>query len=138
MCWKQFLFIVFICGSHALSRQQLRKTGNIMKKSCMGKIKDVTEEQVAAATIGQFIEDKNVMCYLACIYQLSGLVKNGKFSYDAAIKQVDIMYPPDMKEAFKQSVTNCKGIADKYKDLCEVAFYITRCIYEDNPSNFVV
>uniref|UniRef100_A0A0K8TUU0 Antennal Binding Protein X n=1 Tax=Epiphyas postvittana TaxID=65032 RepID=A0A0K8TUU0_EPIPO len=133
-----FLMVVVVAahGINALTRQQLKKSSQMFKKKCMSKI-DVTEDMVGDIDKGKFIEDKDVMCYIACIYQMAQVIKNNKLSYEASMKQVDLMYPADMKDAVKKSIDNCKDVSKKYKDLCEASFYTAKCIYEDDPKNFV-
>nr|UDM59715.1 putative odorant binding protein 15 [Corcyra cephalonica] len=138
MVWK--LLILFTLGVlldvDALTRQQLKNTGKTLRKSCMGKNK-VTEDLIGDIEKGKFIEDRNVMCYIACIYQMTQIVKNNKLNYEASIKQVDMMYPPDMKESVKKSIENCKDVSIKYKDICEASFWTAKCMYEDNPKDFI-
>ncbi|KAM3962051.1 general odorant-binding protein 72-like [Aphomia sociella] len=138
MNWK--VFIWFTLGAFldvdALTKQQLKNTGKTLRKSCMGKVQ-VTEDLIRDIDKGTFIEDRNVMCYIACIYKMSQIIKNNKLTYEAAIKQVDLMYPPDMKESIKKSIENCKDVEKKYKDICEASFWTAKCIYEDNPKDFL-
>nr|AXF48754.1 odorant-binding protein ABP4 [Lobesia botrana] len=70
------LFIV-ICTDTAfgMSREQLKKTLTMTKKQCMPKA-GVTEDKVGKIEQGVFIEEKNVMCYVACIYKTIQVVKN--------------------------------------------------------------
>ncbi|KAI8432153.1 hypothetical protein MSG28_004624 [Choristoneura fumiferana] len=84
------------------------------------------------------------------------------------IKQVDMMFPAEMKDPVKAAMEKCKGVvhgihaltrqqlkkssqvfkkkcmakidvteAKKYKDLCEASYWTAKCIYEDDPKNFV-
>ncbi|CAH2258895.1 jg12576 [Pararge aegeria aegeria] len=108
----------------------------MLKKSCMGK-NDVTEDLIGDIEKGKFVQERNVMCYIACIYQMSQIIKNNKLSYEASIKQVDTMFPADMRDAMKASIEKCKNISKKYKDLCEASYWTAKCIYEDNPKNFI-
>nr|QRF70934.1 odorant binding protein [Semiothisa cinerearia] len=105
------VFLIFIQDSAAMTRQQLKNSGKLMKKTCMPK-NDVTEEQVGDIEKGKFIEDRKVMCYVACIYSMTQVVKNNKLSYDAVIKQVDMMFPPEMRSAVKAAAENCKDIGN--------------------------
>ncbi|XP_050344018.1 general odorant-binding protein 72-like [Nymphalis io] len=130
------ILIVLASGTDSMTRQQLKNSSKMLKKNCMGK-NDVTEDLVGDIEKGKFIQDKNVMCYIACIYQMSQIVKNNKLNYEASIKQVDIMFPVDMKDAMKSSIEKCKDISKKYKDICEASYWTAKCIYEDNPKNFV-
>ncbi|KAJ8719565.1 hypothetical protein PYW08_011740 [Mythimna loreyi] len=123
-------------GSDAMTRQQLKNSGKVLKKKCMAK-NQVTEDQVGTIDKGNFVEDKNVMCYIACIYEMTNVIKNNKLSYDASMRQIDLMYPPDLKEGAKAAVESCKDIQKKYKDICEVSFYAAKCMYEYNPADFI-
>nr|AVJ51938.1 odorant binding protein 1 [Depressaria falkovitshi] len=134
---KDFWFFVVIFASvEAMTRQQLKNSSKMLKKNCMAK-NQVTEDQIGEIEKGKFVEEKAVMCYIACIYQMSQVIKNNKLNYEASIKQVDVMYPPEMKEATKKSVENCKDVAKNYKDICEASYWTAKCIYEDNPKNFI-
>ncbi|CAB3255604.1 unnamed protein product [Arctia plantaginis] len=97
-----------------MTRQQLKNSGKLMKKSCMPK-NDVTEDDVGQIEQGKFLENRNVMCYIACIYTMTQVVKNNKLSYDAVIKQVDVMFPKEMRDAVKVAATYCKDVG-KYVD----------------------
>nr|AOG12870.1 odorant binding protein [Eogystia hippophaecolus] len=119
-----------------MTRQQLKNSSKMLKKQCMGK-NQVTEDLIGDIEKGKFIEDRNVMCYIACIYQMLQVVKNNKLSYEASLKQVDMMYPADIKEAAKATITKCQDVSKKYKDLCESSYWTAKCIYEDDPKNFI-
>lgn len=43
-------------------------------------------------------------------------IKNNKLSYEASLKQVDLMYPPEMKDAVKKSIENCKDVCEYGND----------------------
>nr|WKR38888.1 odorant binding protein 7 [Spodoptera frugiperda] len=132
-----FVIAMFLAsGSDAMSRQQLKNSGKMLKKNCMNKI-GVTEDQIGSIDKGKFIEDRKVMCYIACIYELTNVIKNNKLNYEASIKQIDLMYPPDIKESAKAAVEKCKDVQKKYKDICEVSFYAAKCMYEYKPEDFI-
>ncbi|KPJ06554.1 General odorant-binding protein lush [Papilio machaon] len=119
-----------------MTRQQLKNSAKMLKKTCMAK-NDVTEDLIGDIQKGKFIEERNVMCYIACIYQMSQIVKNNKLSYEASLKQVDMMYPPELKTSVKASIENCKDISKKYADICEASYWTAKCLYEDNPKDFI-
>ncbi|RVE46998.1 hypothetical protein evm_008382 [Chilo suppressalis] len=97
------MLTVLFCAIHAMTRQQLKNSGKMLKKNCMGK----------------------------------NQIKNNKLNYEASLKQVDIMYPAELKESAKKSIENCKHISNKYKDICEASYWTAKCMYEDNPKDFV-
>ncbi|RVE47000.1 hypothetical protein evm_008384 [Chilo suppressalis] len=128
--------LFFIHLSYSMTRQQMKNSGKMMKKSCMPK-NDVTEEQVGEIDQGKFLEEKNVMCYIACIYQMTQVVKNNKLNYDAVIKQVDMMFPAELKEPVKAAAAHCKDVGKKYKDICEASYWTAKCMYDFDPKSFV-
>nr|BAV56795.1 odorant binding protein 8 [Ostrinia furnacalis] len=136
LCELLLVLILLLDTSFGMTRQQLKNSGKLMKKSCMPK-NDVTEEQVGEIEQGKFIEDRNVMCYIACVYSMTQVVKNNKLSYEAVLKQVDMMFPPEMKDAVKAAATQCKDIAKKYKDICEASYWTAKCMYDFDAENFV-
>nr|QGH51238.1 putative odorant binding protein 2 [Conopomorpha sinensis] len=140
-CSVKFILVVYlqlwmVTWIHAMTRQQLKNSGKLMKKTCMPK-NDVTEEQIGEIEGGKFLEERNVMCYIACIYSVTQVVKNNKLSYDAVIKQIDTMFPAEMKDAVKATALKCKDVAKKYKDLCEASYWTAKCMYDADPKNFI-
>nr|QGH51243.1 putative odorant binding protein 7 [Conopomorpha sinensis] len=130
------LFVVFVGQACAMTRQQLKNSGKMLRKNCLTKI-GVEEDMINGIEKGKFIEDKQVMCYIACVYQLTQVVKNNKLNYEASMKQVDMMYPPEMKEPVKATIELCKDVSKKYKDLCEASYWTAKCMYENDPKNFI-
>ncbi|KAL4711118.1 hypothetical protein ACJJTC_009489 [Scirpophaga incertulas] len=132
-----FVIFLFLLDSvWPMTRQQLKNSGKLLKKSCMPK-NDVTEEQVGEIEQGKFLEERNVMCYIACIYQMTQTIKNNKLNYEAVLKQVDMMIPADMKDAVRAATMHCKDISKKYKDICEAAYWTAKCMYDYDAKNFV-
>nr|ALS03859.1 odorant-binding protein 11 [Ectropis obliqua] len=135
--WVVLITAIMIAGGcDAMTKEQLRKTGKMLRKQCLGKV-GVEEEKISQIEKGKFIEEKDVMCYIACVYQMTQIVKNNKLSYESALKQVDLMYPADMKASVKASIENCKDVSKKYKDVCEASYWTAKCLYDDNPKDFM-
>ncbi|KAI5646349.1 hypothetical protein NE865_01811 [Phthorimaea operculella] len=150
--------VLMVCGVRAISRQQLKKSLQMLKKQCIGKTgvaegmftqknfdKDKKRYRVFGTVYrkfcrhdqtikmnnfyygandkivniekGQFVEEKEVMCYIACIYQLTNIVKNNKISYEASLKQIDIMYPQDVKEPAKKACEHCKDVCKYFSSI---------------------
>ncbi|XP_013173036.1 PREDICTED: general odorant-binding protein 72-like [Papilio xuthus] len=129
----RFLVIITIC--EAMTMKQIKSTGKMMRKSCQPK-NNVEDEKIDPLNDGVFIEEKEVMCYVACIMKMANTMKNGKLNYEAAIKQADMLLPDEIKEPTKAAITACRKVADSYKDVCEASFYVTKCIYKENPDIF--
>nr|WHU27534.1 odorant binding protein 16 [Heliconius charithonia] len=119
-----------------MTRPQLKKTLTIMKNQCMPKYK-VTNEKVGQIEQGVFVEDHDVMCYIACVYKTAQVVKNKRLDKDLVSKQIDVLYPAEIREAVKLSTVKCIPVQYNYEDECEGIFYSVKCLYEDNPANFI-
>ncbi|XP_063538774.1 general odorant-binding protein 72-like isoform X1 [Cydia strobilella] len=129
----KFLILITFCD--AMTMKQIKATGKTIRKTCQPK-NNVADEKIDPLAQGEFIAEKEVMCYMACVMKMAGTIKNGKLSYDAAIKQADMLLPAEIKEPAKAALTACKKVPDGYKDICEAAFHVTKCIYNHNPDIF--
>ncbi|XP_026752852.2 general odorant-binding protein 72 [Galleria mellonella] len=128
--------LCFVGSCIGMTRPQVKKTLQIMKKQCISKV-GVPEDKVENIEQGVFIEDRLVMCYIACVYKTLQLVKNNKLDRDLVVKQIDALYPPELKEGTKKGVDKCIHTQDNYSDLCEATFYGAKCLYEFDPPNFI-
>nr|ALZ45423.1 odorant binding protein 10 [Athetis dissimilis] len=132
------IFIIATCleFSYGMTREQVKKTMTIIKKQCLPK-HPVTDDQVGRIEQGVFIEDRNVMCYITCIYKSLQVVKGDKLDMGLITKQIDALYPPDLKDPVKHAVSLCIHSQDNYNDLCEKVFHAVKCLYEKDPPNFI-
>ncbi|XP_045773896.1 general odorant-binding protein 72-like [Maniola jurtina] len=128
-------FLVALTLCNAMTMKQLRSTGKMMRKSCQPK-NNVPDEKVDRISEGVFIEEKEVMCYVACIMKMANAIKNNKLNYEASMKQADLLLPEEIKQPAKDAITACIKVADSYKDICEASFFVTKCIYNHNPAVF--
>ncbi|XP_030023055.2 general odorant-binding protein 72 [Manduca sexta] len=128
-------FFILLSLGEAMTMKQIRNTGKMMRKQCQPK-NNVEDEKIDPLGKGVFINEKEVKCYMACIMKMANTIKNGKINYEAAMKQADLLLPEDIKELAKEALTSCRKVADSHKDVCDAAFYISKCIYEYNPDIF--
>nr|AII01001.1 odorant binding protein [Dendrolimus kikuchii] len=119
-----------------MTRAQVKNTMTMMKKQCLPKT-GATEDKVARIEEGVFIEEHSVMCYIACVYKAIQVVNNDRLDMGLVSKQIDLLYPQNMKEPAKKAAGQCVSIQDKYSDMCEAIFYATKCYYEADPSSFI-
>nr|XP_021193809.2 general odorant-binding protein lush [Helicoverpa armigera] len=135
-----FSFILFVTINSsfvsAMTREQIKNSGKLIKKTCMAK-NDVTEDQVKDVDKGKFIEEKPFMCYIACVYKMGQTIKGNTVNHDMMIKQVEMMFPNEMKAPMKAAIEHCRPVVKKYKDVCEVSYWTAKCIYEFDPPNFM-
>ncbi|XP_011557112.1 general odorant-binding protein 72-like isoform X2 [Plutella xylostella] len=128
-------YVLFVALCDAMTMKQLKNTGKMMRKSCQPKV-NAEDAQIDGLKDGVFLEEKETMCYIACIMKMANAIKNGKLNYEAAMKQADLLLPEEIKEPAKAAITSCRKVADQYKDICEACFYSTKCIYTQNPDIF--
>ncbi|KAJ8720188.1 hypothetical protein PYW07_012231 [Mythimna separata] len=133
-----FLLLIAACVeiSYGMTRAQVKKTMTIIKNQCMPK-NSVTEDQVKNIEQGDFNEDPNIMCYVACVYKSLQVVKNDKLDVGLISKQIDALYPPELKEPTKKAVALCINSQDNYNDLCSRVFHGAKCLYEKDPACFI-
>nr|QGN03645.1 putative odorant binding protein 12 [Conopomorpha sinensis] len=94
-------------------------------------------DEVGRIEQGKFIEDHRVMCYIACVYRTVLVVRDGRLDRRMINSEVDLLFPRNMRTAVKNAVADCAYLQDEYDDFCEAMFYVTKCIYETDPDNFV-
>ncbi|XP_053608379.1 general odorant-binding protein 72 isoform X1 [Plodia interpunctella] len=128
-------FLLFLAACEAMTMKQIKNTGKMMRKSCQPK-NNVADEKIDPLNDGVFIDEPEVKCYMACIMKMANTIKNGKLNFDAALKQVDLLLPEDLKEPTKEAMTACRKVPDAYKDICDASFHVTKCIYNHNPAIF--
>ncbi|KAJ8719566.1 hypothetical protein PYW08_011741 [Mythimna loreyi] len=120
----------------AMTREQIKSSGKMIKKTCTVK-NNLSDDDVKDVDKGKFIEDKNFMCYIACVYKMGQTIKGNTINHDMMLKQVDMMFPTEMKAPVKAAIEHCRPVAKKYKDICEASYWTAKCTYEFDPSNFM-
>ncbi|XP_067011446.2 general odorant-binding protein 72 [Anabrus simplex] len=121
-------------GSLAMTMDQLRNLAKMPRSMCIQKT-GVNKDLVDKIQVGEFPEDPKLKCYMKCAMGMMQLLKNGKYSPEAAISQTDKMMPDELKERFKVVIEKCKEKATG-ADVCEDAFQIVRCNYEQDKEAF--
>nr|ALZ45424.1 odorant binding protein 12 [Athetis dissimilis] len=120
----------------SMTREQIKNSGKLIKKTCSAK-NGLTEDQVKDVDKGKFIEEKNFMCYIACVYKMGQTIKGNTINHDMMLRQVDMMFPTEMKVPVKAAIEHCRGVAKNYKDVCEASYWTAKCTYEFDPANFM-
>ncbi|RVE46999.1 hypothetical protein evm_008383 [Chilo suppressalis] len=133
-----YLLVLLGCleGCFGMTRAQLKKTMTVAKKQCVPKI-GVSEDKINKIEEGVFIEDPKVMCFIACVYKSLQVIKNDRLDRDLITRQVDILYPNDMKAPVKKAIDKCFHVPKQHKDICEAAFWTTKCLYDADPATFI-
>ncbi|XP_058448781.1 uncharacterized protein LOC131428755 [Malaya genurostris] len=129
------LFITYNVVESKSTMEQMAKAGEMMRNVCIGKFK-ATVEQIEALGRGEFIDSKEVKCYANCVLEMMQAMRKGKVTADAAIKQIDMVIPPEIGEPTKQAIDVCRNSADGIKNNCEAAFALLKCIHQNNPKYF--
>uniref|UniRef100_A0A1A9WSM4 Uncharacterized protein n=1 Tax=Glossina brevipalpis TaxID=37001 RepID=A0A1A9WSM4_9MUSC len=113
--------LTFILNINAVTRQQFEQSLVMMRNGCAPKFK-LTTEQID----GLMLHEMH-----------SSASRNGELSVSKALAQIPMILPPDMQDIAKASLEACKDVQKDYKDSCDRLFFITKCVYEFSPSDFV-
>ncbi|XP_001864761.2 general odorant-binding protein 72 [Culex quinquefasciatus] len=128
------LLLVNSVESYA-SMEQLTKSGDMMRSVCMNKAKP-SLEHVEGLPSGKFPESKEIMCYANCVLELMQGMRRGKIVADSAMKQADLLIPPEYAEPTKRAFDTCRHAGDGVKNNCEVAYALLKCLHKNNPKFF--
>ncbi|XP_058817472.1 uncharacterized protein LOC131680778 [Topomyia yanbarensis] len=115
--------------------EQMAKASEMMRNVCIGKFK-ATVEQVDALGRGEFADTKEIKCYVNCVLEMMQAIRKGKVNADAAIKQIDMLIPPEIGEPTKVAFDSCRNSADGIKNNCDAAFALVKCLHQNNPKFF--
>ncbi|XP_055546018.1 general odorant-binding protein 72-like [Wyeomyia smithii] len=115
--------------------EQMAKASEMMRTVCIGKFKPTVEE-VDGLGRGEFAESKEVKCYANCVLEMMQAIRKGKVNADAAIKQIDMLIPPEIGEPTKAAFDTCRTSADGIKNNCDAAYALVKCLHKNNPKYF--
>ncbi|KDR13655.1 general odorant-binding protein 72-like [Zootermopsis nevadensis] len=131
-----FLVAALLGTSEALSMDQVRQAGKMMRNVCQPK-SGVDQAILDAATNGQFkTDDRNFKCYIKCVMGMMQSVKGGKYNADVAIALSKRMLPDGIRERTVAAIQKCRDEWDKYDDACDSAYAVTACTAEADPEVF--
>lgn len=60
-------------------------------------------------------------------------MKKAKVNFAAAMKQIEILLPDELKEPNRNALTICKDSTQGIKDNCEAGYALVKCLYKNNP-----
>jgi hypothetical protein len=63
-------------------------------------------------------------------------LKRGKPDVENTLKQIDALYPEELREDAKNAVLSCKDEMKGHKDPCEGAFKSLMCLFKIDPDFF--
>nr|ASM47934.1 odorant binding protein 2 [Macrocentrus cingulum] len=134
-----FLAIVIIAAvniNKIEARMTMAQIQNAMKpagKTCAGKT-GVSKEILAQTREGVFPEDRDLMCYHACLLKMMKMMtKDNKIAIDTMMKQIDLMMPEDLIQRTKDVSQKC------FDDLttdeaCEMSWQFVKCYSDTDRS----
>ncbi|XP_053691080.1 general odorant-binding protein 72-like [Sabethes cyaneus] len=115
--------------------EQMAKASEMMRNVCIGKFKPPLE-QVEGLGRGEFADSKEIKCYANCVLEMMQAIRKGKVNADAAIKQIDMLIPPEIGEPTKAAFDTCRNSADGIKNNCDAAYALVKCLHKNNPKYF--
>lgn len=63
-------------------------------------------------------------------------MRKGKIVADNAMKQADLLIPPEYAKPTKAAFDTCRRAGDGIKNNCEVAYALLKCLHKNNPKFF--
>ncbi|XP_067011787.2 general odorant-binding protein 72 [Anabrus simplex] len=135
VCVISVLLSLLFANTSALTIQQLKNMAKMPRSMCMQRT-GASKENVEKIQVGEFVDDPKTKCYMKCAMSMMSVMKNGKYSAEAATNQANKMLPDDYKDRVKASIQKCKDMGNTADD-CENAFLITKCNYEADKDVFL-
>ncbi|KAJ9575543.1 hypothetical protein L9F63_007584, partial [Diploptera punctata] len=127
-----FLTTALPGASAGMTMDQVKNAMKMLRNVCQGKAK-VSSELVDGIQEGQFPEERTLKCYMKCVMGMMQSMKGGKLKTEAAISQIKMVLPDEIKDRVIATMEACKNSADGLTDACEVAYAATKCVYEADP-----
>ncbi|KAF5269169.1 hypothetical protein FQR65_LT02469 [Abscondita terminalis] len=90
-----------------------------------------TEDAIAAAKNGNFMDDNNLRCYMKCIMsEMSTISDDGIIDVEAAVA----LLPEEERGKVEGTMRKCGTQVGV--DACDNAYLTFKCYYDDNPADF--
>ncbi|XP_053676284.1 general odorant-binding protein 72-like [Anopheles nili] len=112
--------------------EQMLKSGEMIRSVCLGKAK-VSEDLVNGLRDSQFVDVKELKCYVNCVMEMMQTMKKGKLNYEASMKQIDTIMPDELAEPMRRALDICRNASDGIKNNCDSAYAMLQCISKNNP-----
>uniref|UniRef100_A0A1B0A262 Uncharacterized protein n=1 Tax=Glossina pallidipes TaxID=7398 RepID=A0A1B0A262_GLOPL len=126
--------LVFVClfkSSNVYggaTEEQMRSAANLMRDVCLPKFPKVSKETADGIRNGNLPDNKDAKCYINCVMEMMQTMKKGKFLYEGALKQVDLLMPDSYKEEYRPGLAKCKDSANGIKNNCDAAYAVLTCL----------
>ncbi|XP_058803708.1 general odorant-binding protein 19a-like [Phymastichus coffea] len=127
------ILLVLETANAKMTMDQIRNTLRPFKTSCLKKT-GVDFDLVEGTKLGNFPEERSLMCFCKCVMQMMKVAKNGEILINAMMQQVDLMMPDEYVDEMKSIITNCGNEASTKEDACESSFVFVRCFYRSNSN----
>uniref|UniRef100_A0A7G3AAA4 Putative odorant binding protein n=1 Tax=Lutzomyia longipalpis TaxID=7200 RepID=A0A7G3AAA4_LUTLO len=123
----------------AMTMKQIQNTMDVIRNACTAKYPNLDPNIRDNVKNGQFVDDnKDLRCYTLCVVEMAGTTNRKKqMDYQKIMQQIDSMLPANMRQPAKAVVEVCKNVKDDYKDICDKAYFTTKCAYESDASVFL-
>ncbi|GAB0093118.1 General odorant-binding protein lush [Sergentomyia squamirostris] len=123
----------------AMTMKQIQNTMDVIRNACSSKYPNLDPDIRDNVKNGKFVDDnKDLKCYTLCVAEMAGTTNRKKqLDVPKILQQINTMLPVEMREPAKAVVEVCKNVKESYKDLCDRAYFTTKCAYETDPVIFI-
>uniref|UniRef100_A0A0K8TYL8 General odorant-binding protein 19a n=1 Tax=Bactrocera latifrons TaxID=174628 RepID=A0A0K8TYL8_BACLA len=134
------VFIALVLHSDQVSggatEEQMISAGKLMRDVCLPKFNKISPEVADGIKEGNVPDTKDVKCYINCIMEMMQTMKKGKFLYESALKQIDLLMPDNYKDDYRNGLAKCKDVTSGIKNNCDASYALLICM-RDNISKFL-
>uniref|UniRef100_A0A336KVV6 CSON000443 protein n=1 Tax=Culicoides sonorensis TaxID=179676 RepID=A0A336KVV6_CULSO len=127
------IYQISLCSGGA-TLEQMEKAAGLMRTACVNKFK-ISDAEADSVKAGNIPTEKNLKCYVHCVFEMMGAMKKAKVNYEGMMKQIDTLMPDEMKEPTKKTFGLCKDSTQGIKDPCEAGATLLKCV-KDNAEVF--
>uniref|UniRef100_A0A1A9WX30 Uncharacterized protein n=1 Tax=Glossina brevipalpis TaxID=37001 RepID=A0A1A9WX30_9MUSC len=110
------------------TEEQMKSAANLMRDVCLPKFPKVNKDMADQIRQGNIPDNKDAKCYINCVMEMMQTMKKGKFLYEGALKQVDLLMPDSYKDEYRPGLAKCKDSANGIKNNCDAAYAVLSCL----------
>ncbi|KAL6267323.1 hypothetical protein P5V15_000398 [Pogonomyrmex californicus] len=119
--------------SKRMSFDEIKEALQPIKKICIDRVK-VDPKLIENANKGNFVPDRKLQCYFKCMMLMTKVMKNDKIVEQALVQIAEIMLLEELLDPVMKAISNCRDTTLKPMEGCELAYEVTKCYYDYDPT----
>ncbi|XP_014482186.1 PREDICTED: uncharacterized protein LOC106748311 [Dinoponera quadriceps] len=120
--------------SKRFTLEEVRETLEPVKKICIERV-GTDPKMIEDANKGKFVPDRKLQCYYKCLLVMTkSMSKDDQIQEEMFVKIVELMLDEKLVDPVMQAVIHCGPVAMQTMEGCQLAYEITKCLYEYDPT----